>query len=185
MSRRLKASSILIFSTTHLLCPQSERLLTELGVGGGSRQQDVVPASRSFPCRVSSNNSVGASPRSVHRLRPQDIDVVATMGDSLVTGFGALAESLFGLFLTNQQVSWSIGEFCCLVEIFCATIISQLCAKGRKTRCFLNAMRLVNIFQYRECEGPFSFFFIYRREVYRDNFTFFYLMPTKSREARV
>jgi hypothetical protein len=32
------------------------------------------------------------------------------MGDSLVTGFGALAESLFGLFLTNQQVSWSIGE---------------------------------------------------------------------------
>lgn len=89
--------------------PQSERLLTELGVGGGSRLQDVVPTGRSFPCRASSNNSVGSSPRSVHRLRPQDISIVATMGDSLVTGFGALAESLFGLFLTNQQVSWSIG----------------------------------------------------------------------------
>jgi hypothetical protein len=52
------------------------------------------------------------------------------MGDSLVTGFGALAESLFGLFLTNQQVSWSIGELL-LVTNMCYNYF--ITVKGQNT----------------------------------------------------
>ncbi|XP_059489954.1 phospholipase B1, membrane-associated-like [Neocloeon triangulifer] len=87
----------------------SERLLTELGVDGGSRLQNTVPIDRPFPCKFPRSNAISATPKSVHRLRPQDISVVATMGDSLVTGFGALAETVVGLFFMDQKVSWSIG----------------------------------------------------------------------------
>ncbi|XP_077095743.1 phospholipase B1, membrane-associated [Siphateles boraxobius] len=48
-------------------------------------------------------------PESVHRLRPGDIKVVASLGDSLTAGFGAKAENLLQLADEERGVSWSIG----------------------------------------------------------------------------
>ncbi|XP_027130869.1 phospholipase B1, membrane-associated-like [Larimichthys crocea] len=48
-------------------------------------------------------------PTSAHRLRPADIKVVAALGDSLTTGFGAKAKSLLLLRTEYVGVSWSIG----------------------------------------------------------------------------
>ncbi|CAB1427850.1 unnamed protein product [Pleuronectes platessa] len=52
------------------------------------------------------SNSV---PTSVHRLRPADIKVVAALGDSLSTGFGAKAKNLLQLKNEYRGVAWSIG----------------------------------------------------------------------------
>ncbi|XP_043118248.1 phospholipase B1, membrane-associated [Puntigrus tetrazona] len=48
-------------------------------------------------------------PTSVHRLRPGDIKVVGSLGDSLTAGFGAKAENLLQLADEERGVSWSIG----------------------------------------------------------------------------
>ncbi|XP_056623968.1 phospholipase B1, membrane-associated isoform X1 [Triplophysa dalaica] len=48
-------------------------------------------------------------PTSVHRLRPGDINVVASVGDSITAGFGAKAKSLLELSDEERGVSWSIG----------------------------------------------------------------------------
>ncbi|KPP78103.1 phospholipase B1, membrane-associated-like [Scleropages formosus] len=47
--------------------------------------------------------------RSVHRLRPEDIKVVASLGDSLTAGFGAKSKNLLELTTEYRGVSWSIG----------------------------------------------------------------------------
>ncbi|KAJ6645952.1 Phospholipase B1, membrane-associated [Pseudolycoriella hygida] len=48
-------------------------------------------------------------PNSVHKLRPGDIDVIASIGDSLTAGNGALATNILQVFIENRGVSWSIG----------------------------------------------------------------------------
>jgi len=48
-------------------------------------------------------------PKSVHKLTPGDIDVVAAMGDSLTVGLNANARSLFQIGSEDRGVSWSIG----------------------------------------------------------------------------
>ncbi|XP_068195022.1 phospholipase B1, membrane-associated-like [Antennarius striatus] len=48
-------------------------------------------------------------PTSAHRVRPADIKVVAALGDSLTTGFGAKAKNLLQLITEYRGVSWSIG----------------------------------------------------------------------------
>ncbi|KAM7403287.1 hypothetical protein PAMA_003963 [Pampus argenteus] len=52
------------------------------------------------------SNSV---PTSVHRIRPADIKVVAALGDSITTGFGAKAKNLLQLSTEYRGVSWCIG----------------------------------------------------------------------------
>ncbi|XP_042630024.1 phospholipase B1, membrane-associated-like [Cyprinus carpio] len=48
-------------------------------------------------------------PTSVHRLRPGDFKVVASLGDSLTAGLGAKAENLLQLLDEERGVAWSIG----------------------------------------------------------------------------
>ncbi|XP_062378247.1 phospholipase B1, membrane-associated isoform X2 [Sardina pilchardus] len=48
-------------------------------------------------------------PTSVHRLRPGDINVVASLGDSITAGFGAKAKNILQLPNEERGVSWSIG----------------------------------------------------------------------------
>lgn len=48
-------------------------------------------------------------PKSVHKLRPGDIDVVGAIGDSLTAGNGALATNMMQILIENKGVSWSIG----------------------------------------------------------------------------
>ncbi|KAK2878753.1 hypothetical protein Q8A67_019544 [Cirrhinus molitorella] len=50
-----------------------------------------------------------AVPTSVHSLRPGDIKVVASLGDSLTAAFGAQAENILELMTEVRGVSWSIG----------------------------------------------------------------------------
>jgi phospholipase B1 len=48
-------------------------------------------------------------PTSVHRLRPNDIEVIGAMGDSSTAANGARARSLFMLLIEYRGVAWSIG----------------------------------------------------------------------------
>ncbi|XP_066589738.1 phospholipase B1, membrane-associated-like [Prorops nasuta] len=61
--------------------------------------QDNVP----FPCNVTEGRS-SMVPNSVHQLRPGDIDVVGTMGDSLLAGAGIFAATIFGIAIENRGV---------------------------------------------------------------------------------
>ncbi|CAF1089174.1 unnamed protein product [Rotaria sordida] len=61
-----------------------------------------------FPCSTKSMRS-SEIPKSVHALRPGDIQCVAAMGDSLTAGMGAHAITPVGVLLENRGVSWSIG----------------------------------------------------------------------------
>ncbi|XP_035263546.1 phospholipase B1, membrane-associated-like [Anguilla anguilla] len=57
------------------------------------------------------------APTSVHRLRPADIKVVATLGDSISTGFGAKSKNILQLKTEYRGVSWSIGGDKTLKEV--------------------------------------------------------------------
>jgi phospholipase B1 len=48
-------------------------------------------------------------PASVHMLRPSDIEVIGSVGDSITAGTAAGAKTLFGLLIEYRGVSWSIG----------------------------------------------------------------------------
>lgn len=51
----------------------------------------------------------GKRPKSVHKLRPGDIDVIAAIGDSLTAGLGIVATNLIQLVIENRGLSWCIG----------------------------------------------------------------------------
>ncbi|XP_044743272.1 phospholipase B1, membrane-associated-like [Chrysoperla carnea] len=51
----------------------------------------------------------GERPKSVHKLRPGDIDVIAAIGDSLTAGLGIVATNLIQLVIENRGLSWCIG----------------------------------------------------------------------------
>ncbi|XP_061115105.1 phospholipase B1, membrane-associated-like [Conger conger] len=60
-----------------------------------------------FSCTdLAPSNSV---PTSVHMLRPADIKVVASLGDSITAGFGAKSKNIVELKREYRGVSWSIG----------------------------------------------------------------------------
>lgn len=48
-------------------------------------------------------------PKSVHRLRPGDIDVIGAIGDSLTAGNGVFALDVLQVLLEGRGASWSIG----------------------------------------------------------------------------
>ena len=52
-------------------------------------------------------------PKSVHKLKPGDIDVVAAIGDSLTSGMGALSlgKNIVQVLTEDRGVTFSIGMF--------------------------------------------------------------------------
>ena len=61
------------------------------------------PTPRSFPCSIDEQkSSTRSTPQSVHQLRPQDIQCVAAMGDSLITGLASHALTLYDVLFENQ-----------------------------------------------------------------------------------
>ncbi|XP_053684874.1 phospholipase B1, membrane-associated-like [Sabethes cyaneus] len=70
--------------------------------------QDKIPDDLPFPCNVSLGRSE-RSPKSVHKLRPGDISVIAAMGDSLTAASGAASDSMVGLYMENRGLAWCIG----------------------------------------------------------------------------
>lgn len=61
-----------------------------------------------FPCKYLEKSR--KRPKSVHKLRPGDIDVVAGLGDSITSGVGALGRNLLSLRNEYRGVSFSTGE---------------------------------------------------------------------------
>lgn len=72
--------------------------------------QQQFPNDMRFFCDV---NGAGARskvvPKSVHKLRPGDIDIVGAIGDSLTAANGAFALDATQVLLEGRGVSWSIG----------------------------------------------------------------------------
>jgi hypothetical protein len=61
-----------------------------------------------FDCNVTQFKS-RERPTSVHALRPGDINVVGSMGDSITAACGEKARTILGLLLEFRGQSWSIG----------------------------------------------------------------------------
>jgi len=74
-----------------------------------NRRQCVLFDGRSgmFPCQYLKRSET--KPKSVHKLQPGDIDVVAAIGDSITAGTGALGRNIFQLRNEYRGVSFSIG----------------------------------------------------------------------------
>lgn len=72
--------------------------------------QRQYPDSEPFFCDV---NGPGARsqkvPKSVHELRPGDIDIIGAIGDSLTASNGAFAIDPLQVLLEGKGVSWAIG----------------------------------------------------------------------------
>ncbi|KAL2737811.1 hypothetical protein V1478_001897 [Vespula squamosa] len=91
--------------------------------------QEPIPQNVPFPCDVKGEekNAVtlfliispdykkpvrwrsNETPTSVHRLKPGDVDIIASMGDSLSAGTGIFAASIFHLFIDNRGVAAAGG----------------------------------------------------------------------------
>lgn len=54
--------------------------------------------------------STGPRPTSVHALRPNDIEIIGAIGDSLTAANGAKASTILGLMEECRGVSWSMGS---------------------------------------------------------------------------
>ncbi|XP_065084834.1 phospholipase B1, membrane-associated-like [Ochlerotatus camptorhynchus] len=70
--------------------------------------QDKIPDDLPFPCDISLGRSRRV-PKSVHKLRPGDINVIAAMGDSLTAASGAASSNMLDLYMENRGLAWSIG----------------------------------------------------------------------------
>ncbi|XP_067940985.1 phospholipase B1, membrane-associated-like [Watersipora subatra] len=68
---------------------------------------DTSPNLSKFTCQPVSDSVERAT--SVHRLRPEDIDVVAAIGDSITAGCGSNALAAPGILREWRGLSWSIG----------------------------------------------------------------------------
>ncbi|XP_058832471.1 phospholipase B1, membrane-associated-like [Topomyia yanbarensis] len=74
----------------------------------GYYMQEKIPDDLPFPCNISLGRSMRV-PKSVHKLRPGDINVIAAMGDSLTAASGAASISFVDLYMENRGLAWSIG----------------------------------------------------------------------------
>lgn len=60
-----------------------------------------------FPCKYLDKSK--KKPKSVHKLRPGDIDVVGALGDSITSGIGVLGRNLLQISREYRGASFSIG----------------------------------------------------------------------------
>ena len=85
------------------------RLLPGTGERHNSeRHQMVIPPTRKFPCQVDGFKS-SKTPKSVHQLRPGDIDIISALGDSLTSATAANSVGLWEVLVENRGLSWCIG----------------------------------------------------------------------------
>jgi len=70
-------------------------------------QAGSEPAPFAFPCTLVPRSS--PRPTNARRLKAADFDVVATIGDSVAAGFGALATSIFTVFTEYRGYSFPVG----------------------------------------------------------------------------
>ena len=65
--------------------------------------------SSTFPCPTNPGERFPPSHRSVHQLRPQDIGILASLGDSITAGTGALASNILEVLDENRGSAYSTG----------------------------------------------------------------------------
>ncbi|XP_069694744.1 phospholipase B1, membrane-associated-like [Periplaneta americana] len=102
-----------------VLATMSLQVLNQVTYRNGFGSYRIVSAVRRqavledpFPCPTWPGSPGARSqsrPRSVHQLRPGDIDVVGALGDSLIAGNGALEEFAIGALIEHRGVSWCAG----------------------------------------------------------------------------
>ena len=74
---------------------------------------DQVP----FPCSGPDTRASFYTPTSVHRLRPADIQIVAAMGDALVTAQGALSTGITTSTHRYYGVTFATGIYIFRIDI--------------------------------------------------------------------
>ena len=84
--------------------------------------QPLVNESVPFPCDVTNGRSP-KRPKSVHELRPGDIDVIGSMGDSLTAGNGIFATNLLEVFMENRGATAYIGTTASIIIIILIIVI--------------------------------------------------------------
>ena len=62
-----------------------------------------------FPCSGPDVRPSFYKPTSVHRLRPGDIQIIAGLGDALISGQGALASGITSVTRDYRGVSFATG----------------------------------------------------------------------------
>lgn len=67
-----------------------------------------------FPCELFHDHT---NPKSVHRLKPSDVDLIAAMGDSITAAFAAKSRNVLEIFVEFRGVSWSAGGDKTLEEV--------------------------------------------------------------------
>jgi len=74
-----------------------------------SQLEEGLPSSRAsaFNCNVGTRSN--PTPTSVHKLKPNDIDVIGAIGDSLTAANGAKASTILGLLEECRGVAWNMG----------------------------------------------------------------------------
>ncbi|KAK2582428.1 hypothetical protein KPH14_004738 [Odynerus spinipes] len=70
--------------------------------------QAPIPKDVPFPCEVRGWRS-SITPTSVHRLKPGDIDIIASLGDSLSAGTGIFGSNIFHLLIDNRGAAAAGG----------------------------------------------------------------------------
>ncbi|XP_050427223.1 phospholipase B1, membrane-associated-like [Adelges cooleyi] len=73
-----------------------------------NKTQKAVPEAIEFPCKTNGTRSM-TTPTSVHQIRPGDIDIIGSIGDSLTAGYGTLSRNLPEVLIEERGLSWSGG----------------------------------------------------------------------------
>ena len=106
MNRQDQRSNFYEFLATEVM-PHQDQVLKDTDTNIPAEFLDKRPTNGAdFPCKLFHNHS---NPKSVHRLKPSDVDYVAALGDSITAAFGAKSKNLLDLFAEFRGVSWSIG----------------------------------------------------------------------------
>lgn len=70
--------------------------------------QERIPDNIPFPCNTTNTRSF-VRPTNINRLRPGDIDVIASIGDSLTAANGGMSNNILHILNENRAISFSGG----------------------------------------------------------------------------
>lgn len=83
------------------------KLLFEENIESG-KLQNRIPNYIPFPCNTTNARSF-VRPTNINQLRPGDIDVIASMGDSLTAANGGMSNNILHILNENRAISFSGG----------------------------------------------------------------------------
>ena len=96
-----------------MVCLACLSLLLSWALPGVARADNVterLSLGSRFPCRTEYRETGQLYQRTVHTLRPQDVDIVASVGDSITAGTGALANNILEVNDENRGSTYFTGS---------------------------------------------------------------------------